>query len=135
MMMFLYRCWAYFRRGHGVYLALAISLVNFLTIQYNFLVLESTTLKSMFQDIVAFGAVFGVLYMAVAIVIGWLDMRKGAMATEQMINPYIIDTVKYNSLICDALVLIAEGRRFEAEDKLSEARAVMERWGASSTSS
>lgn len=134
MLSFVYRCWAYFRRGHGVYLALAVSLVNFLTIQYNFLVLESHFLKSMFQDVVAFGAVFFLVYVALAVVIGWLDMRKGAMAAEQQVNPWIRDTVVYNGLVVDALLLMSEGQRFEAQGKLLEARRVMERWGQRTSS-
>jgi hypothetical protein len=113
-----------------IYLSLAISFINFLTIQYNFL-----GLQSVFGNMFSFGVVFVVIIIGCAAAIGWFDMKRGAMATEQSVNPYIIDTVKYNSLIVDALFLMSEGRRFEAQDKLSEARRVMERWGASTTSS
>ena len=107
------RCWWYFRRGHSTYLAFFLSFANFIVIQYNLYI--SKVLDIPFH---IFALVFPVVYVSLAVFIGWIDRRKGAVPVDVMlvatVNPWVRDLAK-------ALKLMNEGRHEEASQ-------ILERW-------
>ncbi len=119
----MYRLWVYFRRGHGTYLALGISVLNFITIQYR-LMIEQSPLKNIFTDPILFAIVFGSLYALASALIGWWDVRKGSLGAEMELsviaNPYTHDTAQFNLELCKALNKIGV--------ETTEAEKIMERW-------
>lgn len=110
-----YRYSIYFRRGHSVYLALLVSLVNFIVIQYRFLILYIKPLDVLFPSLTIFAVAFIPTYIVLATLIGWWDVRRGMMKTESIVgvqaNPYFKDVAK-------ALELIAQGRGDDAVEVL-----------------
>lgn len=105
------RWWTYFRRGHGTYLVFLMSFANFIVIQYRLLVEYIPALKLFFTSLTAFAVTFFLVYVPLAIVIGWLDYKKFAVPVDTALatkaSPWIRDLAK-------ALILIAEGRNKEA---------------------
>ncbi|MEM4273955.1 MAG: hypothetical protein QW420_06345 [Candidatus Caldarchaeum sp.] len=69
----------YFRRGHSVYLALLISLANFIVIQYRLVVQYMPGVELVFRELWIFAVSFLVSYMVLATVVGWLDFKKGSV--------------------------------------------------------
>ena len=112
------RYWTYFRRGHSIYLAFLISFANFVAIQYNLVIKNVAFLKDLFTHLTYFAAIFALLYIPIAVVIGWYDYRKFAVPTESalrsMASPWTRDLAR-------ALILIAEGKN-------EEAIKVLEKW-------
>ena len=107
----LLRWWAYFRRGHSTYLVFLLSFANFVVIQYRLLVEYVPPLKLLFSSILAFAAAFILVYVPLAVIIGWLDYRRLAVPVDMALaaeaNPYARDLAR-------ALIALAEGRREEA---------------------
>jgi len=105
------RWWAYFRRAHGTYLVFFISFANFVVIQYRLLVEYVPMLKMLFSSLTAFAITFFLVYIPLAIIIGWYDYRKFAVPVDSSLSakasPWHRDVAK-------ALMLIAEGRNKEA---------------------
>jgi len=112
------RYWVYFRRGHSMYLVFLMSFANFVVIQYRLLLQYVEPLKLLFSNLTAFAVAFFAVYVPLAVVIGWLDFRRGAAPTEAAItgevNPWVRDLLY-------AVYSIAEGRG-------EEARAALEKW-------
>ncbi len=115
---FVLRLWVYFRRGHSTYLAFLLSFANFIVIQYRLLIESVGIFRLLFASLTAFAATFLLVYVPVATVIGWLDMRKGMLPVEGAIvgevNPWVRDLLR-------ALYLLAEDRK-------EEAKKVLEKW-------
>ena len=114
----LYRYSVYFRRGHGVYLAFLVAMLNFVVIQYRLLVQYVKPLDVLFPTLAIFAVAFIPAYILLATLIGWWDTKRGTMKTESIVgiqvNPYFGDVAK-------ALQLIAQGRSNEAVE-------ILERW-------
>lgn len=109
------RYWIYFRRGHSTYLAFLLSFANFVVIQYRLLIEYVPAMKVLFSSLLAFAVTFFLVYVPLAIVIGWLDFKRFSVPVETSItasvSPWHRDLMK-------ALVLIAEGRSKEAVEIL-----------------
>ena len=105
------RYWAYFRRGHSIYLAFWLSFANFITIQYRLLVENIAFLKGIFAHLTYFAITFLLLYIPAAVLIGWYDFRRFAMPVELTLrartNPWTRDLAR-------ALICLAEGKNEEA---------------------
>jgi len=114
----LLRWWAYFRRAHSTYLAFLLSFANFIVIQYRLLVEYVPVLKFLFSSLVSFALAFFLVYVPLAVVIGWLDYRRFAVPVDSALtaraSPWHRDVAK-------ALMLIAEGRK-------EEAVKILEKW-------
>jgi len=78
----LFKFYVYFRRGYGVYLAFAVGLLNFLTIQYRLLVQTIPFLKTLFPSFVEFSLFASVLLLGGAITLGYLDYTYGTYQEE-----------------------------------------------------
>ncbi|WP_309493009.1 hypothetical protein [Candidatus Hecatella orcuttiae] len=107
----LLRYWTYFRRGHSVYLIFAITFLNFIVIQYRLLIEYIPTLQKLFSHLIVFMIVFFVIYIPLATIIGWTDVKRGAVPINHTImakaNPYYRDLAK-------AIILLADGKNAEA---------------------
>lgn len=65
------RTWLDFRNGHGIYLVFIMTFANFITIQYKLLVEQSGYLETLFDNIWFFAASFILIYIPVAIALGY----------------------------------------------------------------
>jgi len=114
----LIRWWIYFRRGHSTYLAFLLSFANFIVIQYRLLFENVGIFRLIFASLTAFAVAFFLVYVPIATVIGWLDMKRGMLPVEGAIvgevNPWVQDLFR-------ALYLIADGRN-------EEAKKIVEKW-------
>ena len=112
------RWWTYFRRGHNTYLVFLLSFANFVVIQYRLLVEYVPTLKMILSSLLAFAMVFFLLYVPIAVLIGWYDYRRLAVPVDTALSarasPWTQDLAK-------ALILIAQGKN-------SEAIKILEKW-------
>ena len=77
----LFRAWFYIRRGHNIYLAYLLSVMNFMTIQYKLLIEKFHIFPSFRYFIILFIPT----YILLALTIGILDRRKKILATDQEI--------------------------------------------------
>jgi len=109
------RWWTYFRRGHSTYLAFFLSFANFIVIQYRLLVEYIPVMKVLFSSLLAFAVSFFLVYVPLAIIIGWYDYRKFAVPVETSISA---KASPWHRDITRALMLIAEGRNKEAVEVL-----------------
>jgi len=112
------RWWTYFRRGHNTYLVFLLTFANFITIQYRLLVDYIPLLKMLFVNLTSFTLVFILVYLPLAVLIGWYDYKKFAVPIEASLGAL---TSPWNRDIALALKLIAQGRN-------DEAVKVLERW-------
>ena len=108
----LFRYFYYFRRGHSTYFVYLISFLNFIVIQYRLLVEKIPFLEYVFQSLTAFALAFAATYIPVAILIGWLDVRRGAVPVE---GALLARANPYSQTLLKALYLIADGRDEEAK--------------------
>jgi len=112
------RYYIYFRRAHTTYLVFVVSLANFIVIQYALLIEKIPILKQVFPTIGHFVLTVLPVYIAVCILVGWLDYRRGLVRTELTLvaqaHPWMRD-------IARALYLICEG-------KTEEAKRILEKW-------
>ena len=65
------RAWLDFRNGHGIYLVFIMTFANFITIQYKLLIEQSGYLETLFNNIWLFAATFIIIYVPVAIGLGY----------------------------------------------------------------
>ncbi|OYT51129.1 hypothetical protein B6U66_04490 [Candidatus Bathyarchaeota archaeon ex4484_135] len=114
----LLRYWTYFRRGHNIYLVFLLSFANFIAIQYKLIIENMAILKDIFTHLSVFAAVFVLVYVPAAIIIGWLDYRRLAVPVDMTITAKASPWVKD---LATALIYIAEG-------KGEEAKKVLEKW-------
>ena len=107
----LLRWMTYFRREHNAYLVFLVSFANFVVIQYRLLIEYIPALKIIFTSLTAFVIAFFLVYIPLAIAIGWYDYKKFAVPMERrigaLVNPWNRDLSK-------ALILIAQGKNEEA---------------------
>ena len=71
---FVRRRWLDFMNGHSIYLVFLLTLVNFILIVYNFAILKMPTLST-FLNLPLFVAIFFLVYVPIAIIIGYWHRR------------------------------------------------------------
>ena len=76
------RRWLNFRHGHGMYLYFAIGFANFILIFQRLLVERVESLNDFFPHLWMFAVVFVLVYIPVAILVGWWHNRT-QMSVEQ----------------------------------------------------
>ena len=128
----LLRWWSYFRRGHGVYLALAVSFMNFITLQYRLFIEYIPFLKNIFTHILFFAVIFFVFYTIIAVFIGKWDYTRGAVIIDSTLqakaSPLAWDTVEASILEAEAIKLFIRGQNDEAIEKLERSVKLLEKW-------
>ena len=102
----LLRWLTYFRRGHNAYLVFLVSFANFVVIQYRLLIQYVPALKMIFTSLTAFVIAFFLVYIPLAITIGWYDYKKFAVLMERRLGALANPR---NRDISKALMLIAQG--------------------------
>jgi len=86
------RRWLDFRQGHGMYLIFALSFTNFVLIFHRLLIERVDFLDDIFSNLWFFAIVFVVMYIPVAILIGfWHRRTQVKIETEQGFrnNPFM----------------------------------------------
>ncbi|MHA2156197.1 MAG: hypothetical protein ACXABU_12705 [Candidatus Hodarchaeales archaeon] len=76
----------YFLRGHGNWFALMFSLINFTLIFYNLLFVNLFFIPEYLKSFSVFFIIFGIIYFPIAVVVGWLDFKKGTYKAEQQLT-------------------------------------------------
>ena len=76
----------YFLRGHGNWFALIFSLINFTLIFYNLLFVNLFFIPEYLKSFSVFFIIFGIIYFPIAVVVGWLDFKKGTYKAEQQLT-------------------------------------------------
>jgi len=107
------RRWLDFRQGHGLYLIFALSFANFILIFHRLLIERTGFLDEIFSSLWIFALVFVVLYIPVAILVGfWHRRTQVKIETEQVMrqNPFL-------AKIFRMLVDIIEGTASKEEIK------------------
>jgi len=92
-----------------------MSFANFIVIQYRLLVEYIPLLKLVFSSLIAFAIAFFLVYVPLAILIGWYDYRKFAVPVDTAL---VAKASPWNRDLARALILIAEGRNREAIEVL-----------------
>ena len=112
------RWWVYFSRGHSTYFMFFLTFANFVVIQYRLLLDYVPPLQVLFSSLTAFAVTFFLVYVPLAVTIGWLDYKKFAVpawaALGALVNPYTRDINKALALMC--------------EGKYEEAKKVLKKW-------
>lgn len=72
-------------------------------------------LKLFFTNLTAFAVTFFLVYVPLAVVIGWLDYRKFAVPIDTVL---VAKAFPWNRDLARALILIAEGKNREAIEVL-----------------
>jgi len=127
----------YFRRGHNFWFAYLLSFANFIVIQYRLLVDYVPFLKFFFTTLWVFALTFVLVYVPLAIVVGWLDTKRLTRPKEQEVNPYFykpvgkekhiyapyfIVTLKVLAKLCEQLEL------HEERNEISKLLATIDSW-------
>lgn len=132
-----YRYVVYFRRGHSSWLAYAISFANFVVIQYRLLVSYIPILESLLPSLTSFVVTFFLVYIPVAVVIGWYDTKKATVPKEIEVRPYFYKPtgkevkvyVPLWDTILEVLEKLAEKEGLEIEvNRIRDARDLLRRW-------
>ncbi len=86
------RRWLDFRHGHGLYLIFALSFANFVLIFHRLLIERTEFLEEIFSSLWVFAIVFVILYIPVAILVGFWH-RKTQIKIESELgmrqNPFL----------------------------------------------
>jgi len=86
------RRWLDFRQGHGLYLIFALSFANFILIFHRLLIERIEFLDEIFSSLLVFAIVFVILYIPIAILIGfWHRKTQLKIEAEQAMrqNPFL----------------------------------------------
>lgn len=107
-----------FRVGHSTYLAFALSMINFVVLNYNLLVANVGFLRDMFKHLWVFALCFSVTYIPIAITVGHTFYRKKQLPIDQTLsqkeNPWVQDCALAFTLL--------------AQDKKDEVERIMAKW-------
>jgi len=114
----LLRYWIYFQRGHSSYLVFLLSFANFVVIQYRLLIQYVSFLKIFFINLTSFLVTFLILYVPLAIIIGWIDYKRATVPAQIQLH---LEVNPWRRDLANALYLMCEG-------KYDEAKKVLEKW-------
>lgn len=73
---FIQKRWLDFRNGHSIYLAFALTFVNFILITYNFAISRITILQGIVDNVFVFTALFVGIYIPAAMALGYFHRKK-----------------------------------------------------------
>ncbi len=65
------KVWLYFRLGHSNYVAFTLSFFNFILLAYRFILEPNLEQFSLISNLTTFGIVFVIIYVPIAILIGY----------------------------------------------------------------
>jgi len=82
----------YFVRGHGIYLAMPLSLLNCSLLVYNFLIKKMVVRPAILDNYISFVFLFLLVFVPLAYFLGLFDYHKGMYQREQE------ETIKLNPI-------------------------------------
>ena len=120
--------WIYFKTGHGGYLAYGLSIFNFIVIQQRLLIENIPFLNQYINNLSSFIIIFGIIYFPTAVVIGFLEYRKGEVMRRPMLNPYTQDMLNMQIGMNKGLIQLSNGNNDEAKKIFEDNLIIMNRW-------
>ena len=120
--------WIYFKAGHGGYLVYSLSLLNFVVLQHRLLISYIPFLSRYMGRLSTFIVVFTSVYIPVAVIIGYLEYRKGEITRRPMLNPYTQDSLEASIKMRNGLLSFINGDVEGARTQLKESLAISQRW-------
>jgi len=120
--------WIYFKAGHGGYLVYSLSLLNFVVLQHRLFISYIPFLSRYMGRLSTFIVVFAVIYFPVAVIIGYLEYRKGEITRRPMLNPYTQDSLEASMKMRSGLLSFIDGDLEGARTQLEESLAISQRW-------
>ncbi len=120
--------WIYFKAGHGGYLVYSLSLLNFVVLQHRLLISYIPFLSQYMGRLSTFIVMFAVVYFPVAVIIGYLEYRKGEIKRRPMLNPYTQDSLEASIKMRNGLLSFINGDLEGARTQLEESLAISQRW-------
>lgn len=133
----IYRYVVYFRRGHGSWLAYAMSFTNFIVIQYRLLIEQIPLLERILPSLTIFSITFFLVYMPTSVIIGWYDTKRATVPTETEVNPYFDRPVGKEikvyvpvwNAILEVLEKMAEKEGLTNEiENIRQAKGLLDKW-------
>lgn len=120
--------WIYFKTGHSTYLVYMLSILNFVVLQHRLLIQYIPFLSQYLGRLSNFIILFVATYMPVAIVIGYLEFRKGEVKRRPMLNPYTQATLEANIKMNNGLLRYISGDADGAKAEMEESLKILQRW-------
>jgi hypothetical protein len=112
---FVWKLWAYAKRGYSSWITYVVGIVQFVVIVYEMSIKNVPALATIFPSLAAFTAVFVATFAPITILVGWWDYRKGSAPMENEVmglaDPWKIDVSR-------ALILLADGKTEEVKEIL-----------------
>ena len=128
----LIRIWIYFRTGHGTYLALTLGFLNFIVLQFRLLVSAIPSLSAFFPHLVYFAVFFIVTYVPLAIILGWMDYKKGSIVMDSVlraeISPFTLDSVEAGILASQGFLAFLDGDLETARENTLKSLEMRKKW-------
>ena len=106
--------WMYLRQGHNTYLAFVISFLNFIVIQYRLVIQKHELTRELINHLSLFIILFLAIYIPIAVLLGYLDFKRGTIPKIAKANPYNRD--------------MAKALYYLSIDEKGKARKVLEKW-------
>lgn len=121
--------WIYFKTGHGTYLSFLLSMVNFIIIQYQFVISKVPAFNSLLPSIGSFILFFGVTYFPLAVIIGRFEYKLGERKRRPMLNPYSQAILKAEISMLDGHIALAiQLDNPEALERYRYAKEIKSKW-------
>ena len=122
--------WIYFKAGHGGYLVYSLSILNFVVLQHRLLISYIPILSRYLNRLSTFVVAFVVIYVPMAVLIGYFEFQKGEVRRRPMLNPYTQDSLEASILLNKGLLQFINGNNEEARSQIEDSLAILRRWKA-----
>lgn len=120
--------WIYFKTGHGGYLVYSLSILNFVVLQHRLLISYIPFLSHYLNRLSTFVVVFAVIYVPLAVLIGYFEFQKGEVRRRPMLNPYTQDSLEASILLNNGLLQFINGNNEQARSQIEDSLAILRRW-------
>jgi len=128
-----FRCWTYMRRAQGIYLAMLMTHLTNSIIYYRMLIEYIPTLQKVFPSFTIFVVSFSIPYFLVAVVIGYLDYKKGSVRTDGILaaeaNPVTQTSLTSSMYAQLGFIKFIQGEDEEAVRCLEKSIDHLSKWG------
>ena len=120
--------WIYFKTGHSKYLTFFLGVLNFIVLQYRFVISAIPAFSSVVGSLTAFTVLFLVTYIPAAVLLGRFEYAKGELTRTPLLNPYAQDSIISGLLFRDAFSAHFEGDDDEARKLMALSCKILEKW-------
>jgi hypothetical protein len=118
----------YFKLGHSGFLAFLINVLTFLTVQYRLLISSNPTLAQLFGDFLFFAGIFGCVYFPLAIVIGFILMKRGENIRRPRLDPYSQGLIEAQFRLNTGMMFFIKGNEDKALEELNMGMKILQSW-------